>query len=72
MDVTATVDALKRAFDAAIEMERRPVEIRRSRDGWAAYKGAARITRFFFSAQGAMGAAESREAAGVQTTFTDF
>lgn len=68
-DVKPVVDFLKAAFDAMIAFEELPTRYTRTRDGWAAYKGNTRITRFFFSEQGAREAAIDRDAADVKTQF---
>ena len=69
MTTNALTEALKAAIDAAIEFEALKTEIIHSRNGWAAYKGGRRITRYLFSAEGAQEAATAREASDVKVQF---
>jgi hypothetical protein len=64
MDIKSLTDAFKNAIDASIAFEAQPVTFTKTRNGWAAYKGDRRITKFFFSESGARTAAEERESAG--------
>jgi hypothetical protein len=55
-------DVFKALIDAAIAFDNLPVRYARTRNGWAAYKGDRRITRFYFSEQGAREAVIEQDA----------
>lgn len=63
------LQVFKALIDASIEFEARQTEYRKTRNGWAAYKGATRITKYFFSEQGAREAAIDRDASDVKVQF---
>jgi hypothetical protein len=76
MDTKTIVDMLKSAIDAAIEFENSPTRYTKTRNGWAAYRGnpngyMRRITRYYFSEQGAREAVIDRDSSDVKTTFVD-
>lgn len=48
--------------DQIIEAEKQPIEVKKTRDGWAGYQAGRRITKFFFSEQGARSAADDVQA----------
>jgi len=56
-------------FDKLIAWENLPSEFKKTRDGWAAYKGGVRITRFRFTEQGAREDATDWEASDVKVQF---
>jgi len=62
-------EMFKAAIDASIAFEALPTTYAKTRNGWAAYKGSTRITRFFFSEQGARDAAIDRDASDVKVQF---
>lgn len=68
MDNTLTA-YLKQAIDNSIAFEARPTAYAKTRNGWAAYKGTTRITKFFFSHDGAREAAIARDASDVKVQF---
>jgi hypothetical protein len=51
--IAVAVSAAKAALDALIEWEKLPVRYARTRNGWAGYRGATRLTKFYFSEEGA-------------------
>jgi hypothetical protein len=75
-NVKRAVEMLKAAIDASIEFEQQPTFYRRTRDGWAGYRGnpqgyCARITKFYHSEEGAQDAVARRDSADVKVTFVD-
>lgn len=52
------------ALDGSIAFENLPAVFGKTRDGWAGYRGGRRITKFYFSEEGARAAVEARDAAG--------
>lgn len=66
---TPFVKSLCNAFDALIAFENQPTDVKRSRNGWAAYKGSTRITKFYFSEEGAREAGIAWDASDVKVQF---
>jgi hypothetical protein len=59
-------DLLKRAIDAHIEWDKLPVRYEKTRNGWAGYKGAQRVTRWHFSEEAAREDVTEQEARNIQ------
>ena len=57
------------AFEARIAWQKLPTETRKNRNGWAAYKGNVRITKFYFSESGATEAGIAWDASDVKVQF---
>lgn len=57
------------AFEARIQWQEQPTTVLKTRNGWAAYKGDVRITRFFFSEDGAREAGIAWEASDIKVQF---
>ena len=66
---------LKAAIDATLEFQAMPVHYAKTRNGWAGYRGndffRRRITKFYFSEEGAREAVTAWEASDVKVTFVD-
>jgi hypothetical protein len=69
LDIEAAVEILKTAIDASIAFEALPARFERTRNGWAGYKGATRITKFFFSETGAREAVTAWDASDIRIQF---
>jgi hypothetical protein len=65
----AVTEQLKSIIDEMLAFEKLPVRYTRTRDGWAGYRdtsrGPRRLTKFYFSEQGAREAVIARDAANV-------
>lgn len=59
------IDRLKQAIDAAIEWGKLPVRYEKTRNGWAAFKGSVRVTRWHFSEEGAREDVTQQEARNI-------
>lgn len=67
--VKAITEVLKAAIDASIAFEQQPTHVVKTRDGWAAYKGHTRITKYYFSEEGAREAGITWDASDVKVQF---
>lgn len=63
------VMSIIKALEARAAWEQLPTVVTHTRDGWAAYKGNVRITKFFFSAESAMNAGIDWDNADVKVEF---
>lgn len=57
------------AIEATFAFQQLPTEVRQSYNGWAAYKGSTRITRYFFSAESARVAGEAWDSSDVPVKY---
>lgn len=58
-------DRLKQAIDAWIEWEKLPIRYEKTRNGWAAYRGTTRVTRYHFSEEAAREDVTEQEARNI-------
>ena len=58
-------EQIKQAFDRQIAWEQLPVRYVKTRNGWAGYRGATRITRWHFSEEGAREDVVAQEARNI-------
>jgi hypothetical protein len=66
---TRITEILKAAIDARLAWQELPTQFIKTRNGWAAYKGNTRITRFVFSEETARELAIQWEASDVRVQF---
>lgn len=60
------MERLKAMINAHLEWEKLPVRYLRTRNGWAGYRGITRITRYFFSEEGAREAVIEQDARHIE------
>lgn len=63
--------ALIKIFEKHIAWQELPATFTRTRNGWAGYKDGIRITRYFFTEDGARDAVAEWEASDVKVQFQD-
>jgi hypothetical protein len=73
MDLSKFTEVFKAIIDAEIDFEQSPTIYQKTRNGWAGYRGTGvtlrRITRFYFSEDGAREAVIARDSSSVKVVF---